>query len=59
MKFNRGLASEYLGYLKEMEEEFHLKNDISVTMLSRYPEVLTMEEQPVNEEELWNCWRSL
>lgn len=55
LKFNRDLAAEYLGYLKEMEQEFQLKNDISVTMLSRYPEVLTMEEQPVNEEELWNC----
>ena len=55
LKFNRDLAVEYLGYLKEMEQEFQLKNDISVTMLSRYPEVLTMEKQPVNEEELWNC----
>lgn len=55
LKFNRDLAAEYLGYLKEMEQEFQLKNDISVTMLSRYPEVLTMEEQPVNEEKLWNC----
>ncbi len=55
LKFNRDLAAEYLGYLKEMEQEFRLKNDISVTMLSRYPEVLTMEEQPVNEEKLWNC----
>lgn len=55
LKYNRDLAAEYLGYLKEMEEEFHLKNDISVTALSRYPEVLTMEDQPVNEEELWSC----
>lgn len=55
LKYNRDLASEYLGYLREMERDFQLKNDISVTGLSRYPEVLTMEEQPVNEEELWNC----
>lgn len=55
LKYNRDLAAEYLGYLKEMEQEFQLKNDVSVTMLSRYPEVLTMEEQPVNEEKLWNC----
>lgn len=54
LKYNRGLASEYMNYLKEMEEEFHLKNDITAAMLSRYPEVLTMEEQPVNEEELWS-----
>lgn len=55
LKYNRDLAAEYLGYFKEMEQEFQLKNDVSVTMLSRYPEVLTMEEQPVNEEKLWNC----
>ena len=54
LKYNRGLASEYMNYLKEMEEEFHLKNDITAAMLSRYPEVLTMEEQPVNEDELWS-----
>ena len=54
LKYNRGLASEYMNYLKDMEEEFHLKNDITAAMLSRYPEVLTMEEQPVNEEELWS-----
>ena len=54
LKYNRGLASEYMNYLKEMEEEFHLKNDITAAMLSRYPEVLTLEEQPVNEEELWS-----
>lgn len=54
LKYNRGLASEYMNYLKEMEEEFQLKNDITAAMLSRYPEVLTMEEQPVNEEELWS-----
>ena len=54
LKYNRGLASEYMNYLKEMEEEFHLKNDVTAAMLSRYPEVLTMEEQPVNEEELWS-----
>ena len=32
-----------------------MKNDIGVAALSRYPEVLTMEEQPVNEEKLWTC----
>lgn len=55
LKYNRDLAAEYLGYFKEMEEEFRLKNDIGVAALSRYPEVLTMEEQPVNEEKLWTC----
>lgn len=54
LKYNEALAGEYLFYLKKMEEKFSLENDIRVSTLSRYPEVLTMEEQPVDEEELWN-----
>lgn len=54
LKYNSTLAGEYLAYFKKMEEEFELDNDIRVSTLSRYPEVLTMEEQVVNEEELWN-----
>ena len=54
LKFNETLAAEYLSYFKKMAETFSLENDIRVSSLSRYPEVLTMEEQVVNEEELWN-----
>ena len=44
LKYNNELAAEYLSYLNQMAEEFHLENDVRVTTLSRYPEVLTMEE---------------
>lgn len=54
VKYNAALAAEYLKYLKQMEEEFGLENDIRVSTLSRYPEVFTMEEQSEDEEELWN-----
>ena len=54
LKYNPTLAAEYLSYFKQMEEAFGLDNDIRVSTLSRYPEVLTMEEQVVDEEELWN-----
>lgn len=53
LKYNEALAGEYLMYLKQIEEKFSLDNDIRVSTLSRYPEVLTMEEQAVDEEELW------
>lgn len=55
LKYNRELAREYMSCLKEMEEEFGLENDIRVSTLSRYPEVLTMEEQSLDEEQLWNA----
>ena len=37
-----------------MEERFNIRNDITVGALSRYPEVITMEESQEDEEELWN-----
>ncbi|GFI43927.1 MAG: YicC family protein [Dorea sp.] len=54
LKYNEQLAGEYLAYFKQMEEKFSLGNDIRVSTLLRCPEVLTMEEQAMNEEELWN-----
>ena len=54
LKYNETLAGEYLRYFHEMEESFGLENDIRVSTLSRCPEVLTLEEQAVDEEELWN-----
>ena len=54
VKYNAALAAEYLKYLKQMEEEFGVENEVRVSTLSRYPEVFTMEEQSEDEEELWN-----
>lgn len=53
IRYNKEVATEYLKYLKEMAEDFQLDNDIRVSTLSRYPEVFTMEEQTMDEEELW------
>lgn len=53
LKYNRELAAEYLKYLNQMAEEFGLENDVKAGALSRYPEVLVMEEAEDNEEELW------
>ncbi|MCI9489719.1 MAG: YicC family protein [Dorea sp.] len=57
LRYNEALAEEYLTALKRMVERFSLEDDIRVSTLSRYPEVLTMEEQPLDEEELWNGLR--
>lgn len=53
IKYNKELAAEYLKYLRDMSEEFDLDDDIRVLTLSRYPEVFSMEEQMVDEEEIW------
>ena len=54
LKYNASLAAQYLNYLNSMAEEFGLENDIRVSNLSRYPDVLVMEEQDVDEKELWD-----
>ena len=53
VKYNKELAAEYMRYLNRMAEDFSLDNDIRVSSLSRFPEILSMEEQTVDEEELW------
>lgn len=53
VKYNKKLAAEYMKYLGQMAEDFSLDNDVRVSALSRYPEVLSMEEQTIDEEELW------
>ena len=49
LKYNEALAAEYLSCFKKMEEKFSLENDIRVSALSRYPEVITMEEQAIDD----------
>lgn len=53
LKYNEDVAAQYLVYLQQMAEKFGIENDIRVSALSRYPEVFTMEEQNIDEKELW------
>lgn len=53
LKYNEELAGQYLKYFRQMAEKFGLKDDISVSSLGRCPEVFTMEEQDIDEEEIW------
>ena len=53
VKYNKELAAEYMQYFDRMAEDFSLDNDIRVSTLARFPEILMMEEQTVDEEQLW------
>jgi len=53
IKYNKDIAAEYLKYLNQMAEDFSMDNDVRISGLSRYPEVFSMEEQNIDEEELW------
>lgn len=53
LHYNKSLAEEYWRHLEQMAADFGLPNDVQVSGLSRYPEVLVMEEGQVDEKELW------
>ena len=53
VKYNEAIAGQYLSYIQELADEFHLEDDIRVSTLSRYPEVFALEEQSLDEESVW------
>lgn len=52
LKYNKDMAQAYYQALTQMSDDFDLENDVRVSALSRYPEVLTLEEQTVDEDAL-------
>ncbi len=54
LKYNPEMAKAYLTYLRGMSEEFGIEDDIRVSTLSRYPEVFSLEEANVDEDEIWS-----
>lgn len=54
LAYNQEIASQYMKYFRQMEEQFGLVNDVQVSMLARCPEVLVMEEKAEDEEEIWH-----
>lgn len=54
LKYNEELANEYMSIFNYMAEQFDIPNDITVSSLSHYPEVITMEEQSEDDDAVWH-----
>ena len=54
VKYNQDIAEEYFNNINQMAEYFKIGNDISAGQLARFPEVFEIEEQSVDEDELWS-----
>lgn len=50
LKYNRALAEEYMEICHRMQEDFDLRQDAGVSMLARFPEVITMEQVTEDDE---------
>ena len=59
VKYNSKIAGEYLQYLEQMAKEYGIVNDIRVSSLAKFPDVFTMEEEPLDPEQLWESLRAV
>lgn len=58
IQYNSTVAGEYLTYLKQMEEQFGLTQDITTSKLAAMPEVFVMSQAEEDEEELWSLLKT-
>ena len=54
VKYNKEIAPEYVNYLNSMVDDFGLQSDVKPSVIGRFPEVFTLEEQSVDENEIWS-----
>lgn len=52
VSLNHAVAAGYLKALEEMRETYHLRNDISISLLSRFPDVFRVEKVSEDLEQL-------
>jgi len=51
--FDEGLAKAYIESLNKMKEMFSLKDDITLSLITRFPDIFRVEQTEQDEEELW------
>ena len=50
---NKPLAEGYIKALSELENDYSLRNDVSVIQVARFPEVLTVKKAEADEDAVW------
>lgn len=52
VSLNNAMVEGYLAAMEEMAEKYHIQNNVTTAVLSRMPEVFTVEKPEVDEEQL-------
>lgn len=50
---NKVLANSYLKCLNEIKDDYNVKDDISVSLIAKFPDVIVVESPEENLEEIW------
>ena len=56
---NKPMAENYINVLKQLRDEFGLRDDISVTNVARNPDIFLTERIEEDEEQLWNTVKTV
>ncbi len=56
---DHGLAESYLNALRELSSRYELRDDVSASALSRYPDVLSVRQAEVDEDAVWETVRTV
>ena len=51
---NTALADSYIKCLQEISSRYDIKNDIPLSLISKFPEVIRLEEKEEDLETIWN-----
>lgn len=54
VKFNEAIADSYLDCLKQIKDRYAVRDDISVSLIARFPEVVSVIQKEEDIEEIWN-----
>ncbi|QXM05855.1 YicC/YloC family endoribonuclease [Crassaminicella indica] len=52
---NEPLAKQYIDCLKRIKDEFSVLDDISVSLVSKFPDVIKVSPKEEDEDAVWNC----
>lgn len=55
ISLNLSLAQQYMESLEKMKEHFHIKDDVSLFLLSKFPDIFKIEEKEEDEDQIWHC----
>lgn len=54
VNFNEALGDSYFKTLEKIRERYKVNDDISVSLIARFPDVITLEKKEAESEEVWS-----
>lgn len=59
VSINRTLAADYLRELRQLGEELGVKDDVTLSVLSRFSDIFTVRKAAEDEDQVWNDVRQV